>query len=596
MRWLQRTSIKKKLLVAYLPLIILPIVVISIASYALFSYKMEQASRKLAVQTAEQINRHVETYLDELERLSLFPYFHGNVLDILRKSGTPDTPDETYREYKLFDDMFGNIMLNPRQDLLNVFLYREDGTRYFNTRVNVMLNGDYVWNESDWYRRTIEAGGNVVYTPNAGKDGRFTQLPYDIFSISRAIKSDNGKVVGTILIDANFQGVVDVLRDIGLGADANVILKDGEGRIMFSQNGLYLDELQAAGTATTSKLRAAGHKLFVGNDVSGKTGWTASVVIPSSEIYNSFVSIREIIVWLGVLFGTIALLVTFWMSDSITRPIRTMHRMMKKVENGNYDVELELHTQDEIGSLGRAFNQMRLQIKELIHEVYEYDIRQKEAELNNLKMQIRPHFLYNTLEAIRSLAELQDNREVAQMTSSLGSILRYSIKTHQKLVLLDKEIGYIREYLTIHQIMLGDSIRVEFDIEPSILRHYSIPLMFQPIIENALQHGLYGKRDNGLIRIVGKREGDVLHFTVSDNGKGMSAQALEELNRKLSRPVPSQPGENGDSDGIGLTNVNQRIRIVFGERFGLSADRTPDGGTSIRAVVPVVATAETNAG
>lgn len=152
-----------------------------------------------------------------------------------------------------------------------------------------------------------------------------------------------------------------------------------------------------------------------------------------------------------------------------------MHRMMKKVVSGNYDVELKLTSQDEIGSLGNAFMKMTSQIRELIHEVYEFDIRQKEAELNNLKMQIRPHFLYNTLEAIRSLADLNDNHEVARMTSSLGSILRYSIKTHQKLVPLDTEVEYIRQYLNIHQIMNGDAVHFEFDIDSGILRYYSLP-------------------------------------------------------------------------------------------------------------------------
>ncbi|WP_276352220.1 cache domain-containing sensor histidine kinase [Cohnella caldifontis] len=588
MNGLYRTSIRGKLLAAYLPLIILPVVVISVASYALFSYKMSSASRMLAEQNAKEINRHLETYLDELERLSLFPYFHTNVMDVLRDNRQFDSPEQMYQEYKMFDDMFGNIMLNPRQDLLNVFLYRSDGTRYFNTRVNVTLNGDYDWKTSDWYRRTLEADGAVVYTPNAGRDGRFTVLPYDIFSISRLIKSDNGQVVGTILIDANFQGVEDVLRDIGLGQKSNVVLKDQSGQILFAQNGLYLDQLKSLRNAENVTLRADGEKLFVGSDVSAKTGWTASVVIPSENIYRSFISIREVILWLAAIFGAIALIVTFWLSGSITRPIREMYRMMKKVESGQYDVELNVTSQDEIGSLGRAFNKMSSQIKELIHEVYEFEIRQKEAELNNLKMQIRPHFLYNTLEAIRSLAELSDNREIVEMTGSLGSILRYSIKTHQKLVLLDKELDYIRQYLNIHQIMNGDAVRFEFDIEPDVRRRYSIPLMFQPIIENALQHGLYGRRSGGLLRISGKAENEALTFTIADNGVGIPPGDMEELNAKLSEPALPHRADAESADGIGLLNVNRRLKIVFGDAYGLTVGPNPGGGTVVSVRIPAV--------
>ncbi|MEK5645840.1 hypothetical protein BK138_32160 [Paenibacillus rhizosphaerae] len=586
MSWFKRISIKKKLLVAYLPLIILPVVVISIASYALFTYKMAEASQLLAEQNAKEINRHLETYLDELERLSLFPYFHSNVMDVLRRSGQSDSPEQMYQEYKMFDDMFGNIMLNPRQDLLNVFLYRSDGTRYFNSRVNVTLNGDYDWKASEWYKRTTEANGSVVYTPNAGRDGRFIKLPYDIFSISRQIKTESGKAVGTILIDANFQGVEDVLRDIGLGPNSNVVLKNSQGTILYAQNKLFLNLLSPQKKGEGTKINANGKTLFIGSDISHKTGWTTDVVIPSASIYQTFISIRQVILWLSAIFCTIAVVVTYLLSGSITRPIREMHRMMKKVVSGNYDVELKLTSQDEIGSLGNAFMKMTSQIRELIHEVYEFDIRQKEAELNNLKMQIRPHFLYNTLEAIRSLADLNDNHEVARMTSSLGSILRYSIKTHQKLVPLDTEVEYIRQYLNIHQIMNGDAVHFEFDIDSGILRYYSLPLLFQPLIENALQHGLYGTRSGGHLRISGQRDGDDLHFMIVDNGTGIPSSRLEEMNQKLTEP--GVPAVEQDGQGIGLCNVNRRVKIIFGENYGVTISVNPIGGTIVHVRIPIV--------
>lgn len=583
MKWLRLTSIKKKLLAAYLPLIIVPGIAISIAAYSVFSIEMDRASERYAEQTAEMINRHLDTYLDELERLSLFPYFHSDVMDILRQRDEDVSTDEQYRQYKMFDDMFNNIMLNPREDLLNVFLYREDGKRYFNSRVNVVLNIHYDWKSSAWYDDTLRANGNVVFTPNSGKDGRFNVLPYDTFSISRLVKSDNGRILGAILIDANFQGVEAILRDVGLGKAANVVLKDADGHIMFSQNERYLTELLDAGP-NAKQLRAEEEMLFVGTNVSDSTGWSTCVLIPSGDISNSFLSIRTIILWMLVLFSLLAIFVTYWFSAGITRPIRKMQRMARMVEAGNYDMRMDIRSTDEIGSLGRAFNKMSSEIKALIHEVYEHDLHQKEAELNNLKMQIRPHFLYNTLEAIRSLAEIHDNQDIAEMTTSLGSILRYSIKTHEKLVLLEKEIEYIQQYINIHRIMNGDSIRIESDIDPMVLRFYSIPLLFQPIIENAFQHGLYGKRRDGLLRIEGQIKGQELHFAVYDNGKGIDAARLDQLNRALDAPRSKEAA----GIGLGLSNVNQRIRIVFGETYGLSIARRPEGGTVVHVRIPIV--------
>lgn len=583
MDWFKLTSIKKKLLAAYLPLIIVSGIAISIAAYSVFTIEMERASNQYAEQTAEMINRHLNTYLDELERLSLFPYFHSNVMDILRQREEVISTDEQYRQYKLFDDMFNNIMLNPREDLLNVFLYRADGKRYFNTRVNVVLNMHYEWKNSSWYDETLRANGSVVFTPNSGKDGRFDVLPYDAFSISRLVKTDSGRILGAILIDANFQGVEGILRDVGLSGNANVVLKDATGHIMYSQNSRYLKELEDA-LPNAKRVQAGDEMLFVGSSVSETTGWSTSVLIPSGQISNSFLSIRTIILWMLVLFGMLAIIVTYWFSAGITRPIVKMQRMVRMVEAGNYNTRIDVHGNDEISSLGLAFNKMSGEIKALIHEVYEHDLHQKEAELNNLKMQIRPHFLYNTLEAIRSLAEIHNNQDIVEMTTSLGSILRYSIKTHEKLVLLDKEIEYIQQYINIHRIMTGDSIRVEMNIEPSVLRFYSIPLLFQPIIENAYQHGLYGKRRDGLLRIEGQQVGDELHFAVYDNGKGIDSTSLERLNRVLESPRSNEAA----SIGLGLSNVNQRIRIVFGLHYGLSVDSKPGSGTVVRIRIPVL--------
>jgi two-component system, sensor histidine kinase YesM len=586
MKWFALTSIKKRLLAIYLPLIIFPSIVIFIVAYYLFSVEMDRASHRHTKQTVEVINRHLETYLDELDRLSLFPYFHNDVMEILRNNNQFTSPEESYQEYKLFNDMFDNIMLNPRRDMLNVTLYREDGKRYFNTRVYVSLNTNYEWKNSDWYQRTLKANGEVVYTLNSGKDGRFTALDHTIFSISRLVKSENGEILGAILIDANFQGITEILKAVGLGKNANVVLRDANDKIIYSQNQQYLNEIQSAHTDETKKLIIGGETLFMESHLSEKTGWTVSVILPSDEISNSFFSIRGIILLMIALIVLITFFITFWFSESLTRPIRELHRKMKMVEGGDYDVIIEMRREDEIGSLGKAFNRMIFQIKGLIQEVYEFNIRQKEAELNNLKMQIRPHFLYNTLEAIRALADIHDNEDVVEMTTSLGSILRYSIKTPQTLVHIDKEIDYMRQYINIQQIMLGDSFRVEYDIDKAILYYYSIPLLFQPIIENAFQHGLYGKRQNGLIRVIGKREGGDLHFIISDNGKGISLEQLEIINNKLM--FPNQVQETSVPMGIGFTNVNQRIKIVFGEEYGLFLEQNPEGGTLVHIKFPIV--------
>jgi two-component system sensor histidine kinase YesM len=585
MRRKKRISVKKKLMSVYLPLMVCSVIIVSVVAYSLFSREMERAAGRYAKQTADMIARHLETYMQELERLTLFPYFHPSVMDLLRNRNADSSLEETYREYKLFEDLFNNIMLNPREDLLNVFLYREDGKRYFNTRVHVQLNKDYDWKSSGWYLKTLQSNGGVVYTANTNRDDRFDVFPYETFSISRLIISEKDEILGTILIDANFQGVAAILRDVGLGPKANVVLKDENGAVMFSQNGLYLDQLQQMNNAGTAKFSVDGETLFAGTSLSEKTGWTIEVVVPLEETFTSYSGIIKLFVWLLVAVGLITTVVTLRFSHGIIRPLQSLLRMIRSVEKGNYDVNMKEESTEELEELRRSFIKMSNRIKALIHEVYEFNIRQKEAELNNLKMQIRPHFLYNTLEAIRSLAEIRDNHEIVEMASSLGSILRYSIKTHKKLVLLGTEIDFISKYMRIYQIMLQGAIEVEYEIDPDLYRYYTIPLMLQPLVENAVQHGLYGKKRGGLIRIEGWKEGDHLHVVVSDNGKGIPPDKLEELNRTLKKTVPQTAEMQG---GIGLNNVNQRIKIVFGKEYGIHLNSNLGSGTSVHIHIPAV--------
>lgn len=473
MRLFKSDTIWKRLLYLYLPILIMPGLLILYIANQVLIHEMDQASKKQAVQTVDVINRHLEIYLDELERISLFPYFHQEVMAILKRDTDWRTDEEKFQEYKFFEGLFNNIMLHPREDLLNVSLYRSDGLHYFNTRVYVSLDITYDWEKSSWYDHTIAANGDIVYTIPNDLDKRFTSFDHDIFYISRLIKGENGEPLGVILLDANFQGIEDILEAIGLDTNANVVLRDDQGSIVFMQHTQNREEIKHALIKGESNLDLEGEKLFIASKKSDKTNWEIAVAIPSAEISNSFVFIRTFVYYMLGLFVFIVIVFTLSFSRSITNPISTLRKKVKMVEKGDYDVSLNNSEYKEINELDQAFYNMSYKIKELIQEVYVYDIKQKEAELNNLKMQIRPHFLYNTLEAIRSLADIQDNQEIAEMISSLGSMLRYSVKKHGKFVSIEEELDYTKQYLTIQKMMLHTSFTIGMHIDEEILEQNS---------------------------------------------------------------------------------------------------------------------------
>jgi two-component system sensor histidine kinase YesM len=586
---LKSASIRQKLLFTFVPLTLIPLGILMLVSFWFYSNQMKNETGQFILQTLLQVNRHVDTYLEELDRLTMIPYYNSDVLNIMADKNRGSVLD-LYKDAKLVEGVLSGSMVNPREDLQGVFLYSGDGQLFFNARYNVRLNPDYQWDRSYWYTKALEADGKAVFL-GRNADRRTLNPPAYPFSIARVIKPMNGSVIGAILIDANFDGLENIFSSTSLGEHANLVVLDKDNRIIYSKNERYLDALSKI--RPNEKLQTITldqRDYLTAYNTSALTGWKIVSLIPSTDLNRGITALRQTIILLSALTLLAVGFAAIYISHGITKPLRKLKRMMKEVQRGKYNVSMKDLSGDEIGDVARAFNKMSQEIDDLINQVLEGRFKQKEAELNHLKMQVRPHFLYNTLESIRALAELKDNIEVVEMTSALGSMLRYSIKEHGSFVRIEDEITQIKNYLIIQQHRWGDRFTVELDLEAEVLRSLTIPLILQPIVENAVQHGLSTLLNGGgFLRISGKLCEGGICIDVHDNGQGIARDRLRQLNASFTNGGGGSSGVAAASDsgsGIGLINVDSRIRLTFGEAYGVHLKSEEDRGTTVHLKLP----------
>jgi two-component system, sensor histidine kinase YesM len=278
----------------------------------------------------------------------------------------------------------------------------------------------------------------------------------------------------------------------------------------------------------------------------------------------------------------ISFLLGFLLSKPLVESIHTLRRAMGKVEKGNFEQRVTIHSNDEIGDLGNGFNLMINEIDRLVSEVYKTSLREKEAEIRALQSQMNPHFLYNTLESINMLAITKGNLDVSDMVSSLGKLLRYTIDNSSKIITLDEELSFIRSYVAIQKVRIGENLQYSEDIDPTLHNVLLPKLVLQPFVENAIVHGIV--QQGGHIFIKAYVESGLLKISISDNGKGITELELTKLKRLIEN---QQHISSEKHNGIALSNVHERLQLLYGKPYGVTVDGREQKGFSVTLTLPI---------
>ena len=396
------------------------------------------------------------------------------------------------------------------------------------------------------------------------------------FSVSRMAMLEQRGAKGVLYVSVDYDSVFQPFYTETMFDNYGLVIEDEYGNTIFAKNTFADDkaayELNVDQFKALREMENSGYQFI--DRASNATGWNICVYKPDRLIISS---VQPILIIAGV-----AILVSMFagitcihiISEFITKRIKKLQKTMKATETGNLGMVIENDSADEIGDLINGYNSMSKRLDETVNEVYQSKIKEKEYEMRALQAQINPHFLYNSLSMINWKALEADQEDISHITLALSTFYRTALNKGKNILLVKDEIANIKSYLDIQLAMHDNSFDVVYDIDDSILKYETLNLILQPLLENAIGHGIDVKTDGrGEIRIEGKENGDFLDFTVSDNGVGMTkTQAAMILSKS--------------SNGYGVSNVNERIKLYYGEQYAVKIDSTPGVGTKVMLHFP----------
>ena len=420
--------------------------------------------------------------------------------------------------------------------------------------------------DTDWYRSVTDSG-EMQWFVNKNEE--------IVFGVSPMSMLKRYGLDGILYIGVEYDSMFETFKQT-LQNNYGIVVFDEKGNAVYEK--AFFDkkyreyELNAAQLLDQKKNQENEYTIL--SETSSVTGWTACLYKPNSLIVWSATPITRIAiiaVFVMTLMSVIAMMI---LTSFVTKRIRRLRSGMKEVEQGNFEVNITSDSRDEIGDLVNGFDSMLLQLNTLIKEVYEGRIKEKEYEMRALQAQINPHFLYNTLSLINWKAIEADAEDISKITLALSTFYRTSLNKGKNVMSLSDELRNMRSYLDIQLMMHDYEFDVEFDVDESIGQYQSLNLMLQPLIENAIAHGIDVKTDGrGKLTITGKEDGDLIVLTVADNGVGMSD---EQAARILTE----------ESKGYGVRNVNERIKLYYGEQYSLQIESKIGQGTKASIRIP----------
>ena len=415
---------------------------------------------------------------------------------------------------------------------------------------------------------------------------------YWVVSLSRAVEltSNGTSTLGVLLVDMNYNSIEQILKKANVGNSSEyVYLIDGKGEIIYHprQKLIYTDlyqenNIEAAGyeDGSTEEIFQGEKRLVTVKTVS-YTGWKIVSVVPMSSFDMGMTGTKYFVIMLVTVSMLAVILLNQLVSASIAMPLKKLNNSVKEWETGNMNPSIYIGGSMEVEHLGCTLRSTVEQIRQLMQDIVVEQEEKRKSELDALQSQINPHFLYNTLDSIVWMIEGERYEDAVFMITQLASLFRISLSRGKTVISVEDELKHARNYMNIQKVRYKNIFEVRFDIDPEILQCCTVKLVVQPLLENAIYYGVECMDGDGEIDVNGYRREDDIYIEVRDNGLGIPEDEVEQLLKENNRVH-----KRGSS--VGLLNVHNRIRLRFGEEYGLEIESEPDEGTTVRIHLPYI--------
>lgn len=578
-KYLGEGSIRYSIFTYFTVTALIAIIIIGFSLYSRFSEQLTDEVQKENQILMNQVSRSVDSYLRTLMKLSDAIYY-----SVLKNK---DISDEAIgSQLKLLYD-------NNMDALENIALFSREG-ELLKAVPAARLKTDLDVTGESWFQETLKKTENLHFSlPHVqyvfdNAEGQY----HWVVSVSRAVEITQGAYVsqGVLLLDIRYSSLEQLLNSVTLGNKGYVYLVSNDGKLIYHPKNQLID----SGRVQENHQEAAalrdgmheelfqGEKRFVTVKTVGYTGWKLVGVTPAKGISFSGVKTRLFIVFVILLILFLLILINYYISSRITDPIHELEKSVGELEEGNLEAEISIRGSYEIQHLGRSITTMAQQIQVLMKDIVAEHESKRKSEFATLQSQINPHFLYNTLDIIVWMIENEQKSEAVKVVTALARFFRISLSRGKSIISVGDELEHVRNYLMIQHMRFKNKFSYQIEADPDVAALASLKLMLQPLVENAIYHGMEFMDGDGQILIRAWKEAGELFFLIEDNGLGMQKEQVERLFSDTSH-VPSRRGS-----GIGVRNVNERIKLYFGETYGLTIDSEPDEGTRIYIRLPAI--------
>lgn len=581
-------KLKNKLLVLFMLIAIIPLGVLGGFSYYRSAGLILDKVCQTLLESLSQVNYSIDYFVNDIEQLSMYIYGNEQVQLVLSKDGSRSL-EEKSRDQKNMNDILASF-IGFKSWEIEIYLLAENGDRYF---TGELLPREYDAYNENWglFRKARLATGNVVWDTHYAM--KKTEDFGVVLSAGRQIKDiQTNKALGYIVIDIREGEIANKYNKAEQVPGAQMYLVDRSGYIISSspsklEVGTKLTEpfAERVFKGTKGYFRAqdeSGHAQMVVYDTSQTTGFKLISVVPVGALTKDGEIIRNLTLVIMATGIVLSVWLAFVLSVNVTRPLRKLGALMRQAETGNLNVVFPAEHEDEVGQLGRSFNTMVAQLHTLIEEGYHKQIRVQEAEIKAIQAQFNPHFLYNVLDSINWMARIHKVDDISKTVVSLGELLRFSIRKGKSLITIKEDMQQINNYLLLQQMRYRDKLNVSLEIDEDVKGYYTLKLLIQPLVENAISHGLEMKQGPGTLRIECRRDGERIRFTVADDGVGMSKEQLRRIELDGGY-ASSKPGNTA----IGLSNLQKRLELYYGDEAAIKIESEAGAGTTVTVWIPI---------